>query len=88
MKWRMFGTKGRKTIRKKGLLKSFRLSLASRNGEMNTYSSTLHECNGEAKSFASEAYLLSKKRMCEVEAEKALMVNVSRHPRWVAGGPH
>ena len=84
----MFGTKERKSVRKKGLLKSLRLSLASRNSEMNTYSSTPCECNGEAKSFKSEAYLLSKKRMYEVEAEKALMINVSRHPRWVAGGPH
>jgi len=41
-----------------------------------------------AETLNSEAYLLSKKRMHEVEAEKAVMISVSRHPRWVAGGPH
>lgn len=88
MRWRMFGSKGRKSPRKKGLFKSIRLSRASRNDGLDACTSTLDECISDAKIFNSEAYLLSKKRMYEVEAEKAVMVNVSRHPRWVAGGPH
>jgi hypothetical protein len=84
----MFGSKGRKSPAKKGLLKSIKLSRTSRSGGLEAYSSIAGECTSDAKIFESGAYLLSKKRMCEVEAEKAMMVNVSRHPRWVAGGPH
>ena len=88
MRWRIFGSKGRKGSAIKDLLKSIRLSRTSRSGGLEAYSSTVGECVNDAKIFESGAYLLSKKRMCEVEAEKAMMVNVSRHPRWVAGGPH
>jgi len=39
--------------------------------------------------FRSEAYLLSKRRKVEVETEKAMLISLSRHPRWKgAGGPN
>lgn len=84
----MFGIKGRKTPAKNGLSKSLKVNLASGYGNLNTCPDSLGNSVSESKILSSDAYLLSKKRMSEVEAEKALMVNVSRHPRWVAGGPH
>jgi len=37
--------------------------------------------------FRSQAYLLAKRRVIEAEAEKAMLIQVSRHTRWKAGGP-
>lgn len=38
--------------------------------------------------FSSEAYRLSNQRKVEVETEKAMLISLSRHPRWKgAGGP-
>ena len=89
MRWGMFGTKRRESLLKKGLFQLFRSSRASRNSAIDVYSNTATRGGlGAAATFNSHAYMLSGKRMREVEAEKAVMVNVSRHPRWAAGGPH
>lgn len=88
MRWRMFGTKRRESSLKKGLFELFRSSRASRNSVIDVYANTATRGGlREAATFNSHAYMLSSKRMREVEVEKAVMVNVSRHPRWVAGGP-
>ena len=37
--------------------------------------------------FNVQAYLLGKRRMHEIEGDKALVIAESRHDKWKAGGP-
>jgi len=46
-----------------------------------------NEDREQTKTFSSDAYLLAKKRMHEIEAQKAMVIFESRHDRWKAGGP-
>lgn len=39
-------------------------------------------------SFTPQAYILAKQRVHEIETQKAMMVLLSRHNSWKAGGPH
>jgi len=38
-------------------------------------------------SFIPEAYILARRRMHEIETEKAMATFMSRHESWKAGGP-
>ena len=46
-----------------------------------------NEDREQTKTFSSDAYLLARKRMYAVEAQKAMAILVSRHDKWKAGGP-
>jgi hypothetical protein len=35
-----------------------------------------------------ETYMIAKKRMHEIETEKAFITKVSNHDKWKAGGPY
>jgi len=77
---RLFGTRGR--------LKLFRLIRGVRMGDMDVSIRTdSNEDREQTKTFSSDAYLLAKKRMHEIEAQKAMVIFESRHDRWKAGGP-
>ena len=34
-----------------------------------------------------QAYTLAKQRMREIESQKAMLISISRHEKWKAGGP-
>jgi len=34
-----------------------------------------------------QAYTLAKQRMHEIESQKAILISISRHEKWKAGGP-
>jgi hypothetical protein len=71
-----------------GRLKLFRLIRGVRMGDMDASPRTdSNEDREQTKTFSSDAYLLAKKRMYEVEAQKAMVILESRHDRWKAGGP-
>ena len=42
---------------------------------------------GKPKTFNLQAYVLAKQRMHELEGQKAMVILLSRHERWKAGGP-
>ncbi len=37
--------------------------------------------------FNCKAYILAKQRMYEIETQKAMLISLSRHDKWKAGGP-
>lgn len=77
---KLFGTRVR--------LKLFRLIRGTRMGDMDASLRTdSNEDREQTKTFSSDAYLLAKKRMQEIEAQKAMLVFESRHHNWKAGGP-
>ena len=41
----------------------------------------------QPKTFNCDAYILANQRMHEIETQKAMLVSLSRHDRWKAGGP-
>jgi len=46
------------------------------------------EASVAASMHSPYAYQLSKKRMHEIETQKALIIKVSRHDTWKTGGPN
>jgi len=71
-----------------GRLKLLRLIRGVRMGEMDASVHTdSNEDQEQTKTFSSDAYDLSRKRMQEMEAHKAMAIFESRHDRWKAGGP-
>ena len=89
MRWKISGPKKTTNSLKNETFDLFESNGASRNRIVDVLSKgAAHGGLGDISTSNSVAYMLSSKRMREVEAEKAVMVNVSRHPRWAAGGPH
>ena len=89
MRWKISGTGKSGNSLRKWTFDLFKSSRALRNKSGTVYSNeATYGGQGDITTLSSHAYISSSKRMREVEAEKAIMVNVSRHPRWVAGGPH
>lgn len=41
----------------------------------------------QPKTFNLQAHISGKRRMHEIETQKALLTSLSRHERWKAGGP-
>ena len=41
----------------------------------------------QPKTFNVQAYLLANQRMHEIEGQKAMVILISRHQSWKAGGP-
>jgi hypothetical protein len=77
---KLFGTRGR--------LGLFRLIRSVRMGDMDASIHTdSNEDRGQTKTLSSDAYLLAKKRIHEMEAHKAMAILESRHDTWKAGGP-
>ena len=77
---KLFGTIGR--------LKLFRLIRGVRMGDMDASLRTdSNEDREQTKTFSSDAYVLAKKRMHEIETQKAMVILESRHCTWKAGGP-
>ena len=72
----------------KGKLKLFRLIQGIRMGDMDAFLHTESNEDGEQKkTFNSDAYVLAKKRIHAIEAQKAMVMFESRHDKWKAGGP-
>jgi len=46
-----------------------------------------NEDQEQTKTFSSDTYLLAKKRKHEIEIQKAMLISMSRHDTWKAGGP-
>lgn len=44
--------------------------------------------SNQPKAFNVQAHMLGKRRMHEIEGEKALVIAESRHDKWTAGGPY
>ena len=44
--------------------------------------------SNQPKTFNVQAYMLGKRRMHEIEGEKAMAIAESRHHRYQAGGPY
>jgi len=77
---KLFGTIGR--------LKLFRLIRGVRMGDMDASLRTdSNEDREQTKTSSSDAYVLAKKHMHEIETQKAMVILESRHDRWKAGGP-
>ena len=77
---KLFDTRGR--------LRLFRFIRSGRMGDMDVSVHTdSNEDREQAKTFSSDAYLLARKRMHEMEAHKAMVIRESRHDTWKAGGP-
>lgn len=85
MEWRRFGTDriGSSNIGSKIL----RLIRGLRNGDVGISSPGLESETRERSGFNVQAYIVGKQRMHEIENEKAMLISVSRHERWKAGGP-
>ena len=41
----------------------------------------------QPNSFNVQAYVIADHRKNEIESQKAMMISLSRHERWKAGGP-
>lgn len=77
---KLFGTSVR--------LKLFKLIRGTGMGGMDASLRTdSNEDREQTKTFSSDAYLLAKKRIHEIEAQKAMLIFESRHDNWKAGGP-
>jgi len=77
---KLFGTRAR--------LDLFRLIRGIRMGDMGASPrKDSDEDPEQTKTFSSDAYLLTKKRLHAVETQKAMVIFELRHERWKAGGP-
>ncbi len=85
---KIFGTRGRFGSLKKEAFKMFRLIRGVATRDFNSSSYTVaNEDLKQPKTFNLQTYTLAKRRMHEVEGEKAMLLSLSRHERWKAGGP-
>ena len=76
---KLFGTTGR--------LRLFRLLRSGRMGDMDASVRTdPTEDREQKKTLNSDAYVLAKTRMHEIEAQKAMVLFESRHDKWKSGG--
>jgi hypothetical protein len=84
----MSGMRERFSSQKGKVLKLFRLAFSSRDGEFDISShTTANQDLSQLNTFNTQAYILGKQRMHEIETQKAMAIVVSRHERWKAGGP-
>ncbi len=88
MGWKSLGIRKRFASPKEGLLRILRLIRAVDKDDLSPYSfGPKPEDVEEPNSFNTQAYLLAKQRMHEIEGQKAMLIALSRHERWKAGGP-
>jgi len=71
--------------RKKGSTTETMLQLSNRCSE--TSSTGKEEIVASIHPFNFEAYKSSKQRMLEIDTQKAIIISLSRHEKWKAGGP-
>ncbi len=86
MKWKMLGLRGRFGSTKEGVSKVFSLIRAIGMRDLNA-SSEANEDLRQPNDFNLRAYIAAKQRMQEIEGQKAMLIALSRHERWKAGGP-
>ncbi len=64
------------------------LDACTRKEDFNVSSPSSYSLAGaQPRTFNTQAYLLAKQRMHEIEGQKAMLILLSRHERWKAGGP-
>ncbi len=81
---KMFRIRGRSGL----MLKVFRLLRGVGKGDFSVPSSaSTHKDLRQPKSFNPQAYIIAKNRMHEIEGQKAMIIRMSRHDSWKAGGP-
>jgi len=87
MGWKISGIRERFSSPKGKMLKLFRLAFSPRDGEFDISSRTTanHDLS-QLNTFSTQAYILGKQRMHEIDTQKATVIVVSRHERWKAGG--
>jgi len=64
---------------------TLQISRTNRCGE--TSSIGKEEIASNIRPFGIKAYTSSKERMYEIETQKAIIISLSRHDKWKAGGP-
>ncbi|MDH5375536.1 MAG: hypothetical protein OEZ21_03635 [Candidatus Bathyarchaeota archaeon] len=68
-------------------LRLFRLLRSGRMGDVDAFvHAGINEDREQTKTFNSNAYVLAKNRMHEIEAQKAMVLFESRHDKWKSGG--
>jgi len=72
-------------LRKKGHTTEKMLQLSNRCSEAS--SAGKEEIVSSMHPFRFEAYTSSQQRMHEIDTQKAIIISLSRHERWKAGGP-
>ncbi len=88
MEWKTFGKKGRLSSAKDQMVRVFRLIRGSETAYVNVSSCTdANEDPRQPINFNSQAQIIAKKRMLEIQAQKAMLISELRHDRWKAGGP-
>ena len=83
MKWKMFGLGGKLGSTKERVFSLIR-GIGMR--DLNA-SSDANEDLRQPKSFNPQVYMLAKRRMHEIEGQKAMIIHELRHEFWKAGGP-
>ena len=83
MKWRMFGLGEKFGTTKKGVFKVFNsirsLGMKDLNASLNAGEEPIQQ--------SVETFINTNKRKHEVETQKAMLISLSRHDVWKAGGP-
>jgi len=88
MEGKMFEIKGKFGSAKQNVFKVFRLIRGIGKGDLSA--SSYMDADKEPqqpKTSNVQAYLTGKRRMHEIETQKAMIIVLSRHNRWKAGGP-
>jgi len=88
MERKIFGQGIRFGLPKERVLEMLRLIRSAGNGSLNASKcADANEDLGQSHVFNVCAYLTVKRRMHEVETEKAIIIKELRHENWKAGGP-
>jgi len=84
MNWKMFGLGERLGSTKAGVFKVFNSIRAIGIRGLNASSDEKEE---PIRLKSVEAFIIESRRKHEVETQKGMMIALSRHDRWKAGGP-
>ena len=87
MEGKMFEIKGKFGSAKQNVFKVFRLIRGIGKGDFSASYMDADEKPQQPKTSNVQAYLIGKRRMHEIETQKAMIIVLSRHARWKAGGP-
>ncbi len=81
---KMFGTRERFGSAKEGLTKLVRLF---RRGDFDASIPDAKRDQRQLNALNPQAFIMAKRRMHEIETQKAMIIHELRHDFWKAGGP-
>jgi hypothetical protein len=84
MNWKMFGLGERLGSTKKGVFRVFSSIRAIGIRDVNASSDAKEE---PIQQKSAEAFIVANRYKHEIETQKAMLIALSRHNRWKAGGP-